>query len=118
MTDADSVPTDVFPTDTPTASGAIEKELRHVRALMQPEQKEDLAQFKLKNAKASIQERQKRGLTWYPITITKEDIGFGGKAVLELERPAGQQGLHLFQVGKNAPQFSNAPAPSSEKTSE
>ena len=80
-----------------------------MRALMQLEQKEDLAQFKLKNAKASIQERQKRGLTWYPITITKEDIGFGGKVVLELERPAGQQGLHLFQVGKNASLFSNAP---------
>ena len=41
---------------------------------MQLEQKEDLAQFKLKNAKASIQERQKRGLTWYPVIITKEDL--------------------------------------------
>ena len=39
-----------------------EKELRSVRALMQLEQKEDLAQFKLKNAKASIQERQKPGV--------------------------------------------------------
>ena len=76
---------------------------------MQLEQKEDAAQFKLKNAKASIGERQRRGLTWYPITITKEDIGFGGKVVLEVERPAGQQGLHLFQVGKNACLFSNAP---------
>jgi ATP-dependent RNA/DNA helicase IGHMBP2 len=76
---------------------------------MQLEQKEDLAQFKLKNAKASIQERQRRGFTWYPVTITREDIGFGGKVVLELERPAGQQGLHLFQVGKNASLFSNAP---------
>ena len=76
---------------------------------MQLEQKEDLAQFKLKNAKASIQERQRRGFTWYPITITKEDIGFGGKVVLELERPADQQGLHLFQVGKNASLFGNAP---------
>ena len=76
---------------------------------MQLEQKEDAAQFKLKNAKASIGERQRRGLTWYPITITKEDIGFGGKVVLELERPADQQGLHLFQVGKNASLFSNAP---------
>ena len=76
---------------------------------MQLEPKEDLAQFKLKNAKASIQERQRRGLTWYPITITKEDIGFGGKVVLELERPAEQNGLHLFQVGKNASLFSNAP---------
>jgi ATP-dependent RNA/DNA helicase IGHMBP2 len=80
-----------------------------VRALMQLEQKEDLAQFKLKNAEASIQERQRRGLTWYPITIAKQDIGFGGKVVLELERPSSQQGLHLFQVGKNASLFDNAP---------
>jgi len=76
---------------------------------MQLEQKEDLAQFKLKNAKASIQERQKRGLTWYPVIITKEYVGFGGKVVLELERPASQQGLHLFQVGSNAALFVNAP---------
>jgi predicted DNA helicase len=73
------------------------------------EQKEDQAQFKLKNASASIKERRRRGLTWYPVTITQEDIGFGGKVVLELERPAHRQDLHLFQVGKNACVFSNAP---------
>ncbi len=78
-------------------------------ALLQLEQKEDSAQFKLKNAKSNIQERQRRGLAWYPITITKEDIGFGGKLVLELERPAGQQRLHLFQVGRNASLFGNLP---------
>ncbi len=93
----------------PTDPGAVEQELRRVLALMQLEQKEDAAQFKLKNAKASIQERQKRGLTWYPVTITQKDIGFGGKVVLELERPAGQQSLHLFQVGSNAALFGNAP---------
>ena len=76
---------------------------------MQLEQKEDQAQFKLKNASASIKERRRRGLTWYPVTITQEDIGFGGKVVLELERPAHRQDLHLFQVGKNACMFSNAP---------
>ena len=76
---------------------------------MQLEQKEDQAQFKLKNASASIKERRRRGLTWYPVTITQEDIGFGGKVVLELERSATQQDLHLFQVGKNACVFSNAP---------
>lgn len=75
---------------------------------MQLEQKEDQAQFKLKNASASIKERRRRGLTWYPVTITQEDIGFGGKVVLELERPAHRQDLHLFQVGKNASLFSNA----------
>jgi len=66
----------------------VQHELRHVRALMQVEQKEDQAQFKLKNASASIKERRRRGLTWYPVTITHEDIGFGGKVVLELKRPA------------------------------
>jgi ATP-dependent RNA/DNA helicase IGHMBP2 len=103
------VDADVTPTDLATDPCAIENELRRVRALMQLEQKEDLAQFKLKNTKASIHERQRRGLTWYPITITKEDIGFGGKLVLELERPAGQQSLHLFQVGNNASLFGNLP---------
>jgi ATP-dependent RNA/DNA helicase IGHMBP2 len=80
-----------------------------VRALMQLEQKEDQAQFKLNNASATIKERRRRGLTWYPVTITQENIGFGGKVVVELERPAHRQDLHLFQVGKNASLFSDAP---------
>ncbi|QIX59883.1 AAA family ATPase [Hymenobacter sp. BT18] len=88
---------------------AIEKELRKVQALMKLEQQEDLEQFKIKSAQATIAERQKRGLTWYPVKITKEDIGFGGKLVIELERPSGQAGLHLFQVGKNAALFGNIP---------
>lgn len=46
-------------------------------------------------------------MTWYPVTITHEEIGFGGKVVLELERPASRQDLHLFQVGKNASLFSH-----------
>ncbi|WP_295504617.1 AAA domain-containing protein, partial [Limnohabitans sp. Rim8] len=94
---------------TPTAHLSVEHELRHVRTLMQLEQQEDQAQFKLKNASASIKERRRRGLTWYPVTITQEDIGFGGKVVLELERPAHRQDLHLFQVGAAAALFSSAP---------
>ena len=78
LTDADAIPTDVPLTD----SCAVNEELHRVHALMQLEQKEDLAQFKLKNAKANIGERQRRGLTWYPVTITREDIGFGGKVLL------------------------------------
>jgi ATP-dependent RNA/DNA helicase IGHMBP2 len=88
---------------------AVQDELRHVRALLQLEQKEEQAQFKLKNASANIKERRRRGLTWYPVTITQEDIGFGGKVVLELERPAHRQDLHLFQLGASAALFSNAP---------
>lgn len=101
----------------PTGPRAVEHELRHVRALMQLEQREDQAQFKLRNASASIKERRRRGFTWYPITITKEDIGFGGKVVLEIERPANRQELHLFQVGKNASLFSDAPTHSTSERS-
>ncbi len=101
--------------DISTHPGAVEDELRRVQALLQLEQKEDLAQFKLKSAKVSIQERVKRGLTWYPVTITKEDIGFGGKVVLELERPTGPQSLHLFQVGSNAALFGNLPGHSASE---
>ena len=97
------------PSSFPGFQRDVQHELRHVRALMQLEQKEDQAQFKLKNASASIKERRRRGLTWYPVTITQEDIGFGGKVVLELERPAHRQDLHLFQVGAAAVLFSNAP---------
>ena len=94
---------------TYTEPYALEKELRKVQALMKLEQQEDYEQFKIKSAQASIAERQKRGLTWYPVKITKEDIGFGGKLVIELERQGGQGGLHLFQVGKNAALFGNVP---------
>jgi superfamily I DNA and/or RNA helicase len=100
--------------DSTHCTTSVIEELRRVHALMHLEQREDQAQFKLKNAKASVQERQRRGLAWYPVTITQEDIGFGGKVVLELERPASQQGLHLFQVGRNASLFGAAPAPSAD----
>jgi len=100
---------DPTPTAPSAVQDAVQSELRHVRALMQLEQQEDQAQFKLKNASASIKERRRRGLTWYPVTITQEDIGFGGKVVLELERPAHRQDLHLFQVGAAAALFSSAP---------
>jgi ATP-dependent RNA/DNA helicase IGHMBP2 len=93
----------------PSAPCDVQSELRHVRTLMKLEQKEDQAQFKLKDASASIKERRRRGLSWYPVTITQEEIGFGGKLVLVLERPAHRQDLHLFQVGASAALFSNAP---------
>src|SRR5690606_15225030 len=38
----------------------------------------------------------------------KEEIGFGNKVVLELERTSGRDELHLFQTGKAAALFSNS----------
>ncbi|RDC63206.1 AAA domain-containing protein [Adhaeribacter pallidiroseus] len=87
---------------------AIPEELRRTQALLKIEQEEDLNQYKLKSTRSPISERKENGLCWYPIVITKTEIGFGSKVVVELERTQGKDQLHLFQTGKAAQIFSNA----------
>lgn len=86
----------------------VKDELSQVQTLLKMEQEEDLEQYKLKSAKSPIAERKKSGLCWYPITITKTEIGFGGKVVVEIERQGGRDQLHLFQTGKAASIFTNS----------
>jgi ATP-dependent RNA/DNA helicase IGHMBP2 len=86
----------------------VQEELSQVQTLLRMEQEEDLEQYKLKSAKSPIAERKRSGLCWYPITITKTEIGFGGKVVVEIERTGGRDQLHLFQTGKAASIFTNA----------
>src|SRR6478736_2180017 len=86
----------------------VKEELSQVQTLLKMEQEEDLEQYKLKSAKSPIAERKKSGLCWYPITITKTEIGFGGKVVVEIERQGGRDQLHLFQTGKAASIFTNS----------
>jgi ATP-dependent RNA/DNA helicase IGHMBP2 len=86
----------------------IQEELYKVSKLLKLEQEEDLAQYKIKSTRSSIQERKQSGLCWYPVTITKTEIGFGNKIVVEIERTGNRDQLHLFQTGKGAAIFSNA----------
>lgn len=86
----------------------VKEELSQVQTLLKMEQEEDLEQYKLKSAKTPIAERKKMGLCWYPVTITKTEIGFGGKVVVEIERQGSRDQLHLFQTGKAASIFSNS----------
>ncbi|QCR22013.1 AAA domain-containing protein [Pontibacter sp. SGAir0037] len=85
----------------------IFKELKQVQELLKIEQEEDRQQYKAKSLKSSITERKAMGFCWYPVVISKEEIGFGNKVVLELERTSGRDQLHLFQTGKAAALFSN-----------
>ena len=86
----------------------IFKELKQVQELLKIEQEEDRQQYKLKALKSSITERKSMGLCWYPVVISKEEIGFGNKVVVELERTSDRDQLHLFQPGKTASLFSNS----------
>ncbi|MBF9253762.1 AAA family ATPase [Pontibacter sp. 172403-2] len=82
-------------------------ELKQVQELLKIEQEEDRQQYKIKSQKSTIAERKAMGFCWYPVTISKEEIGFGNKVVLELERTKDRDQLHLFQTGKAAALFSN-----------
>ncbi|PRY15692.1 putative DNA helicase [Pontibacter ummariensis] len=82
-------------------------ELKQVEELLKIEQEEDRQQYKIKSLKSTIAERKEMGFCWYPVTITKEELGFGNKVVVELERTKDRDQLHLFQVGKTAALFSN-----------
>ncbi|MBD1396231.1 AAA family ATPase [Pontibacter sp. JH31] len=94
----------------------IFKELKQVQELLKIEQEEDRQQYKLKALKSSITERKAMGLCWYPVVISKEEIGFGNKVVLELERTSDRDQLHLFQPGKTASLFTNSGSNSGERT--
>lgn len=85
-----------------------EEELSQLQALLRIEQEEDREQYRVRSAKSTIAERVRRGLCWYPVKISSEEVGFAGRVVLEIERPAGAGALHLFQVGKNVALFANA----------
>jgi len=82
-------------------------ELKQVQELLKIEQEEDRQQYKIKSQKSTIAERKAMGFCWYPVSISKEEIGFGNKVVLELERTKERDQLHLFQTGKAAALFSN-----------
>jgi superfamily I DNA and/or RNA helicase len=82
-------------------------ELKQVQELLKIEQEEDRQQYKIKSLKSTIAERKAMGFCWYPVTIIKEEIGFGNKIVIELERTKDRDQLHLFQTGKAAALFSN-----------
>lgn len=79
-----------------------------LQTLLRIEQEEDREQYRVRSVKSTIAERVRRGLCWYPVKIISEEVGFAGRVVLEIERPAGAGALHLFQVGKNVALFANA----------
>ncbi|WP_207430736.1 AAA domain-containing protein [Sabulibacter ruber] len=85
----------------------ILNELLDVRALLKLEQDEDRKQYQLKNAQTSITERKRLGICWYPVTVIKQEVGFGNKMVVELERTSGRDQLHMFQAGSSAALFTN-----------
>lgn len=75
------------------------EEFKKLQALLEIEREEDLQQYKKKMVLTPLKERQKKGLTWYPIKINNSEIGSGENFYITVERKARQDESHAFQVG-------------------
>jgi ATP-dependent RNA/DNA helicase IGHMBP2 len=87
--------------------GKTEEELKHVLALLKIEWKEDLEYYKRKVFLASIHDKKKDGVSWYPVVIKKSYISTGERLVVEVERMAEKDAPHVFTSGKIVSLFSN-----------
>lgn len=85
---------------------AIER-LKYMKELLQMERDEDFLQYKEQFLRASIEQRKKHGVTWYPIQILNEELGYADYIHVELERTNHIDEPHQFSVGKNISLFSN-----------
>lgn len=81
--------------------------LKKLKQLLLIEREEDYFQYKEQFLKASIENRRKNGVTWYPIKINSEELGYADLLQLELERTTHIDFAHQFSSGKNITLFSN-----------
>ncbi|CAN5820068.1 AAA domain-containing protein [soil metagenome] len=88
--------------------------LKNLIGLLAIEKEEDYKQYVAQFERNSIQERRKNGVTWYPVQIISEELGYGDYLNIEIERTQGLNELHQFGGGKNIELFSNSGETGSE----
>ncbi len=81
--------------------------LKNLKQLLVIERDEDFYQYKEQFLKASIEQRKKNGVTWFPIKIVNEELGYADYIHLEIERTTNIDAPHQFGTGKNVVLFSN-----------
>lgn len=81
--------------------------LKLLKELLLIEREEDFFQYKEQFLKANIETRRKNGVTWYPIQILNQELGYGDLLQIEVERTTHLDEPHQFGTGKNVTLFSN-----------
>lgn len=81
--------------------------LKLLKELLLIEREEDFFQYKEQFLKASIERRRQNGVTWYPIQILSDELGYGDLLQIEVERTTHLDSPHQFSTGKNVTLFSN-----------
>lgn len=81
--------------------------LKLLKELLLIEREEDFFQYKEQFLKVGIEQRRLNGVTWYPIQILSEELGYGDLLQIEVERTTHLDSPHQFSTGKNLTLFSN-----------
>lgn len=81
--------------------------LKLLKELLLIEREEDFFQYKEQFLKANIETRRKNGVTWYPIQILNQELGYGDLLQIEVERTTHLDEAHQFSTGKNVTLFTN-----------
>jgi ATP-dependent RNA/DNA helicase IGHMBP2 len=87
-------------------SNSIDR-LKHLKELLLIEREEDYYQYKEQFLRASIEQRKKNGVTWFPIQILSDELGYADYVHIEVERTNQLDTPHRFSAGKNVSLFSN-----------
>ena len=82
------------------------KHLKLLKELLLIEREEDFFQYKEQFLKAGIERRKQNGVTWYPIQILNDELGYGDLLQIEVERTTNLDMPHHFSTGKNVSLFS------------
>ena len=81
--------------------------LKKTKELLKIERDEDFRLYNDMFLRVNIEQRRKNGVTWYPIKINNEELGYGELMHLEIERTTNINQAHQFSSGKNVSLFSN-----------
>ena len=85
-------------------------ELATLAALLKLEHATELAEYQAKVIETPLSERKQNGTTWYPVVVTQQILGSGGRLILELQRTTPSDAPSLFQSGRVAALFCNREA--------
>lgn len=92
----------------------LNAELEKVLQLLLLEKKHDYEQYRNKILQASLKDKKKEGVCWYPVVVRNSRIGTGEKQMLEIERTTDKIAPHSFQSGNVVRIFQNHPSGSNE----
>ncbi len=80
-------------------SEQITETLNHQLALLKKEKEADYRLYEERMMNTSIKEREKNGVTWYPVRLMSDFISTGERITLEVSKHKNPEQKHSFQVG-------------------